>query len=96
MSVNTINFQNIYKIYEIVLVDGKEATIRDIYNKTVRIKGEGTDEDSFMTVWSYRIHEKPWWGQDVKPERIQKLNGELRFEEKTYAKPATKAFLAFE
>lgn len=85
-----------YKIYEIVLVDGKEATIRDIYNKTIRIKGEDSEEDSFMTVWSYRIHEKEWWGQDVKPERIQKLNGELRFEVKTYAKSKSEAFRNFE
>lgn len=92
----TIEYQSPYRIHEIVLVDGVEATIRDIYNKTVRIKGEGTEEDTFITVWSYRIHEKPWWGQDVLPHRIEKLNGELRFEEKTYAKPTTKAFLPYE
>lgn len=85
-----------YKIYEIVLVDGKEATIRDIYNKVVRVKGLNGEEDSFETVWSYRIHEKEFWSQDVKPDRIQKLNGELRFEEKTYARPKSEAFRAFE
>lgn len=96
MSANITNFENTYKIYEIVLVDGKEATIRDIYNKTVRIKSEDGEQDSFMTIWSYRIHEKEFWGQDVKPERIQKLKGELRFEEKTYAKSTVQTFLAFQ
>lgn len=70
--------QDKYKIYEVVLVDGQfEATIRDIYTRTVR-KDEGTVE----VYVSYRLHEKDWWWQEILPHRVQKLNGELNFGDK--------------
>ena len=70
--------QDKYKIYEVVLVDGKfEATIRDIYTRTVR-----KDEDTVEVYVSYRLHEKDWWWQEILPHRVQKLNGELNFGDK--------------
>ena len=63
-----------YKIYEKVLVDGKEATIRDIYTRAYR--DEGNEIKIYL---SYRIHEKEWWGEDVHPSRVQKLKGEMNF-----------------
>lgn len=63
-----------YKIYEKVLVDGKEATIRDIYTRAYR-----DDDDEIKIFVSYRIHEKEWWAQDVLPERVKKLKGEMNF-----------------
>ena len=45
--------QDKYKIYETVLIDGQyEATIRDIYTRTVR-----KDEDTVEVYVSYRLHE---------------------------------------
>lgn len=70
--------QDKYKIYEVVLVDGQfEATIRDIYTRTVR-----KDEDTVEVYVSYRLHEKDWWWQEILPHRVQKLNGELNFGDK--------------
>lgn len=70
--------QDKYKIYEIVLIDGQyEATIRDIYTRTVR-----KDEDTVEVYVSYRLHEKDWWWQEILPHRVQKLNGELNFGDK--------------
>ena len=70
--------QDKYKIYEIVLIDGQyEATIRDIYTRTVR-----KDEDTVEVYVSYRLHEKDWWYEDILPHRVQKLNGELNFGDK--------------
>lgn len=70
--------QDKYKIYEVVLVDGQfEATIRDIYTRTVR-----KDEDTVDVYVSYRLHEKDWWWQEILPHRVQKLNGELNFGDK--------------
>lgn len=69
-----------YKVYEKVLVDGVEATIRDIYCKTFRIRGTNGEEDKFIRHLTYRIHEKAFWCQDVAFERIQKLNGEINFQ----------------
>lgn len=60
-----------YKFNEIVLIDGQyEATIRDIYTRTVR-----KDEDTVEVHVSYRLHEKDWWYEDILPHRVQKLNG---------------------
>ena len=70
--------QDKYKIYEIVLIDGQyEATIRDIYTRTVR-----KDEDTVEVYVSYRLHEKDWWYEEILPHRVQKLNGELNFGDK--------------
>lgn len=70
--------QDKYKIYEVVLVDGQfEATIRDIYTRTVR-----KDKDTFEVYVSYRLHEKDWWYEEILPHRVQKLNGELNFGDK--------------
>lgn len=70
--------QDKYKIYEIVLIDGQyEATIRDIYTRTVR-----KDEDIVEVYVSYRLHEKDWWYEEILPHRVQKLNGELNFGDK--------------
>ncbi|QKE60598.1 hypothetical protein KPP_11851 [Klebsiella phage KPP-1] len=70
--------QDKYKIYEVVLVDGQfEATIRDIYTRTVR-----KDEDTVEVYVSYRLHEKDWWYEEILPHRVQKLNGELNFGDK--------------
>ena len=70
--------QDKYKIYEVVLVDGQfEATIRDIYTRTVR-----KDEDTVEVYVSYRLHEKDWWWQEILPHRVQKLYGELNFGDK--------------
>uniref|UniRef100_A0AB38Z496 Uncharacterized protein n=1 Tax=Klebsiella phage vB_KpnM_Iguana_ER37 TaxID=3076781 RepID=A0AB38Z496_9CAUD len=70
--------QDKYKIYEIVLIDGQyEATIRDIYTRTVR-----KDEDTVEVYVSYRLHEKDWWYEEILPHRVQKLNDELNFGEK--------------
>lgn len=67
-----------YKFNEIVLVDGQfEATIRDIYTRTVR-----KDEDTVEVYVSYRLHEKDWWYEEILPPRVQKLNGELNFGDK--------------
>lgn len=72
--------QEKYKIYEVVLVDGQyEATIRDIYTRTVRIKGENGEDDRLETYVSYRLHEKEWWYEEVLPPRIQKLDGKINF-----------------
>lgn len=61
--------QDKYKFNEIVLIDGQfEATIRDIYTKTVR-----KDEDTVEVYVSYRLHEKDWWWQEISPERVSKL-----------------------
>lgn len=70
--------QDKYKIYEIVLIDGQyEATIRDIYTRTVR-----KDEDTVEVYVSYRLHEKDWWYEEILPHRVQKLNDELNFGDK--------------
>lgn len=70
--------QDKYKIYEVVLIDGQyEATIRDIYTRTVR-----KDEDTVEVYVSYRLHEKDWWHEEILPHRVQKLNGELNFGDK--------------
>ena len=70
--------QDKYKIYEVVLIDGQyEATIRDIYTRTVR-----KDEDTVEVYVSYRLHEKDWWYEEILPHRVQKLNGELNFGDK--------------
>ncbi len=70
--------QDKYKIYEIVLIDGQyEATIRDIYTRTVR-----KDEDTVEVYVSYRLYEKDWWYEEILPHRVQKLNGELNFGDK--------------
>lgn len=70
--------QDKYKIYETVLIDGQyEATIRDIYTRTVR-----KDEDTVEVYVSYRLHEKDWWYEEILPHRVQKLNGELNFGDK--------------
>lgn len=72
--------QDKYKFHEIVLVDGQfEATIRDIYTKTMRVKGKEGEEDTFETHVSYRMHEKDWWYEDVATNRVQKLEGKLNF-----------------
>lgn len=63
-----------YKIYEIVLVDGQEATIRDIYHRAYR-----DSEGEIRLHTSYRMHEKQWQAQDVLPHRVQKLHGEMNF-----------------
>ena len=65
-----------YKFNEIVLVDGQfEATIRDIYTRTVR-----KDEDTVEVYVSYRLHEKDWWYEEILPHRVQKLNGSFTLE----------------
>lgn len=70
--------QDKYKIYEVVLVDGQfEATIRDIYTRTVR-----KDDDTVEVYVSYRLHEKDWWYEEILAHRVQKLNGELNFGDK--------------
>lgn len=70
--------QDKYKFNEVVLVDGQfEATIRDIYTRTVR-----KDKDTVEVYVSYRLHEKDWWYEEILPHRVQKLNGELNFGEK--------------
>lgn len=72
--------QDKYKFNEIVLVDGQfEATIRDIYTKTIRVKGENGEEDTFKTHVSYRMHEKDWWYEEILPHRVQKLESKLNF-----------------
>lgn len=75
--------QDKYKFNEIVLVDGQfEATIRDIYTRNYRVKGEEGQEDTFATHVSYRLHEKDWWYEEILPHRVQKLNGKLNFGDK--------------
>lgn len=70
--------QSKYKFNEIVLIDGQyEATIRDIYTRTVR-----KDEDTVEVYVSYRLHEKDWWYEEILPHRVEKLKGELNFGEK--------------
>lgn len=72
--------QDKYKFYEVVLVDGQfEATIRDIYTRTVRVEGKDGEEDTFVTHVSYRMHEKEWWYEEILPHRVQKLNGKINF-----------------
>lgn len=72
--------QDKYKYNEIVLIDGQfEATIRDIFTRTYRIKGEDGQEDTYGTHVSYRLHEKDWWYEEILPHRVQKLNGKLNF-----------------
>jgi len=74
-----IKEQDKYKFNEIVLVDGQfEATIRDIYTRTVRVNRDDEEEELICHV-SYRLHEKDWWYEEILPHRIQKLNGKLNF-----------------
>lgn len=64
-----------YKIHEVVLIDSEfEATIRDIYTRTVR-----EEDGNINTYVSYRLHEKNWWYEEILPHRVQKLKGELNF-----------------
>lgn len=68
-----------YKIYEIVLCRGVEATIRDIYVRVFRyLDDEG--EEQFGKYLSFRMHEKEWQAMDITFEEIQKLDGEINFE----------------
>lgn len=68
-----------YKIYEVVLCRGVEATIRDIYVRVFRYTDED-GEEQFGKYLSFRMHEKEWQAVDVTFEEIQKLDGKLNFE----------------
>ncbi len=78
---------SMYKIYEVVLCRGIQATIRDIYVRIFRyIDEEG--EEQFGKYLSFRMHEKEWQAVDVTFEEIEKLKGELNFESSPkYKKP---------
>ncbi len=70
---------SMYKIYEIVLCRGIQATIRDIYVRIFRYVDED-GEEQFGKYLSFRMHEKEWQAVDVTFEEIEKLDGKLNFE----------------
>lgn len=74
-----------YKIHEVVLCRGVQATIRDIYTRTFRYEDENGD-DQFGCHLSYRMHEKEFQAIDVPFEDIQKLNGDVNFQNKPMPK----------
>lgn len=74
-----------FKMHEKVLCCGVEATIRDIYTRTFRYEDdEGNDQ--FGCFLSYRMHEREWQSLDIRHEDLQKLNGEISFQNKTMPK----------
>lgn len=76
---------SMFKMHEKVLCCGVEATIRDIYTRTFRYEDEAGN-DQFGCFLSFRMHEPAWQALDIRFEQIEKLNGEISFQNKTMPK----------
>ena len=66
-----------FRIHEIVSVRGLTTAIQDIYVRTYGVDDPVTKERTMHKHLSFRLRDKPFWGQEIKIEEILKLEGRL-------------------
>lgn len=65
-----------FKIHEIVTVDGKIGTIRDIFVRYYTPEDHPEDVPPVRHL-SYRMYEKEWQAEDISRFQLEKLEGKL-------------------